>query len=131
MTISAKIGPNPDLQGHNAYLQVTTTGYADTIKAYWPKEIISQDKAGTVFPMAKQIKQEPIHNDSFTYLLPLTTPLTMNSDGKLRDPYTIVVEADNKDSGDKAQTTVQLNVEDNVLDGIKTEIIGTGYDRTK
>lgn len=129
LTISAKIAPNPDLQGHNAYLQVTTTGYADTIKAYWPQEIISQDKAGTVFPMAKQIRQEPIHNDSFTYLLPLTTPLTMNENGKLRDPYTIVVEADNKDNGDKAQTTVQLDVEDNVLDGVKTEIIGTGYDR--
>lgn len=61
--------------------------------------------------------------------MPINTPVTLDSNGaRVRPPYEIPVQAE-KENGAMKAINLYLDVKGNVLDGIKTEIIGTGQDR--
>lgn len=127
--INGRLYPNPAAQGQQVTFDITTTGNAKYLKIYIPVEISSLDKRGTAFPITKTIVEEQNHNEKITYYLPIDTPVTLDSNGnRVRQPYEIPVEAQKAD-GTKKSITLYLDVKGNILDGIKTEIIGTGQDR--
>lgn|GEM_PF-3269452 len=129
--IRGQLSPNPAAQGQQVTFDITTTGNAKYLKIYIPDEISKLDKKGTAFPIAKTIVEEQNHNEKITYYLPIDTPVTLDSNGdRVRQPYEIPVEAQ-KANGMKKSITLYLDVKGNILDGIKTEIIGTGQDRNK
>lgn len=121
--------PNSAEQGQQITFDLTTTGYAKYLRIYLPNDIISRDTKGTTFPIAKTITEEYIHNEKINYILPINTPVTLDINGaRVRPPYEIPVQAE-KENGAMKAITLYLDVKGNVLDGIKTEIIGTGQDR--
>lgn len=127
--ISGRLYPNPAAQGQQVTFDITTTGNAKYLKIYIPAEISSLDKRGTDFPITKTIVEEQNHNEKITYYLPIDTPVTLDSNGdRVRQPYEIPVEAQKAD-GTKKSIILYLDVKGNILDGIKTEIIGTGQDK--
>lgn len=129
--ITGQLSPNPAAQGQQITFDITTTGNAKYLKIYIPNEISSLDKKGTAFPITKTIVEEQNHNEKIMYTLPIDTPVTLDSNGnRIRQPYEIPVEAQKAD-GTKKSITLYLDVKGNILDGIKTEIIGTGQDRGK
>ncbi|MCD2345099.1 hypothetical protein [Clostridium guangxiense] len=127
--ITGQLYPNPAAQGQQVTFDITTTGNAKYLKIYIPNEISSLDKKGTAFPITKTIVEEEHHNEKIAYMLPINTPVTLDSNGnRVRQPYVIPVEAQ-KANGTSKSITLYLDVKGNILDGIKTEIIGTGQDR--
>lgn len=129
--IRGQISPNPAAQGQQVTFDITTTGNAKYLKIYIPDEISKLDKKETAFPIAKTIVEEQNHNEKITYYLPIDTMLTLDKNGvRIRPAYQIPVEAQ-KANGMKKAITLYLDVKGNVLDGIRTEIIGTGQDRNK
>lgn len=127
--IIGQLYPNPAAQGQQITFDITTTGNAKYLKIYIPAEISSLDKKGTVFPITKTIVEEENHNEKIPYMLPIDTPVTLDSNGnRVKQPYEIPVEAEKSD-GTKKSITLYLDVKGSILDGIKTEIIGTGQDK--
>lgn len=127
--ISGRLYPNPAAQGQQVTFDITTTGNAKYLKIYIPDEISKLDKRGTAFPISKTIVEEQNHNEKITYYLPIDTPVTLDSNGnRVKQPYEISVEAQKAD-GTKKSLTLYLDVKGSILDGIKTEIIGTGQDK--
>ncbi|WP_234121509.1 RCC1 domain-containing protein [Clostridium hydrogenum] len=121
--------PNPAEQGQQITFDLTTTGYAKYLRIYLPNDITSRDTKGTTYPIEKTITEENIHNEKINYILPINTPVTLDSNGaRVRPPYEIPVQAE-KENGAMKAINLYLDVKGNVLDGIKTEIIGTGQDR--
>lgn len=129
LTIKATLTPSSAKQGQQVIFTINTTGYAKYLYIYPPEDITSQDKVNT-FPLYKEIKEEPIHEEKINYIIPLTVPQTYTTDGRRRQPYTIRIDA-KKSNGRTVTTNVQLDICDNVLSGIKTEIIDTGQDVNK
>ncbi|AAK79500.1 hypothetical protein [Clostridium acetobutylicum] len=128
VTVSAAVAPNPAKQGQMITLDINTTGNAKYLSIYMPLEITMNDERGTLFPINKEIKEEENHNEKVQYIIPLKTPETIKNKIRVREPYKINIIA-KKEDGKTANCEVNLDVMRNVLDGIKTEIIGTGFDK--
>lgn len=123
LKLTGTLYPNPVKQGQQITLDITTQGKAKYLRAYFPIDIVSRDKRGTSFPIQKEIPEEDIHNEKVPYILPIDTPLTLDSNGnRLRIPYSITVEAE-KASGAKKSITLYLDVQGNVVDGVKSVIL--------
>ncbi|MNL91265.1 hypothetical protein D3C81_09960 [compost metagenome] len=106
---------NPAKQGQKVTLTVLTRGYATNEIVRYPSEF----KLGLV---DRAVNVEFIHNEYYTFIVPLDTPVTIDANGnRVRSPYTIVVDAVNNDGLAKTET-VSLDVKGNVLDNIFTEI---------
>lgn len=131
LKFTGNLYPNPAKQGQQITFDLNTIGNAKYLRIYLPNDIISKDIRGTTLPIVKTITEEYTHNEKINYILPINTPLTLDNNGnRIRTPYEIPVNAQ-KENGASKSITLYLDVKGNVLDGIKTEIIGTGQDRNK
>ncbi|PJI09242.1 MULTISPECIES: hypothetical protein [Clostridium] len=131
ITVKASVAPNPAKQGQQITFNINTTGNAKYLTIYMPVEITSVDTSGTIFPINKTIKEEQNHSEKIQYVIPLKAQQSMRkNDGRIREPYKVIIIAKKQD-GKTAKTSVDLDISGNVLDRIKTEIIGTGYDKGK
>ncbi|MFL0251509.1 hypothetical protein ACJDT4_13895 [Clostridium neuense] len=131
LKLTGTLYPSPAKQGQQVTFDLNTIGYAKYLRIYLPNDIISRDTRGTTLPIVKTITEEYTHNEKINYILPINTPLTLDGNGnRIRPPYEIPVQAE-KANGAQKSITLYLDVKGNVLDGIKTEIIGTGQDRDK
>lgn len=131
LKLTGTLYPSPAKQGQQVTFDLNTIGYAKYLRIYLPNDIISRDTRGTTIPIVKTITEEYTHNEKINYILPINTLLTLDGNGnRIRPPYEIPVQAEKANGAQKA-ITLYLDVKGNVLDGIKTEIIGTGQDRDK
>lgn len=130
LTVSASVIPNPAKQGQQVTFLIHTTGKAKYLYVYPPVEITSNDTRGTIFPLPDTIPEEDSYDDNnIKYIIPLKTTQTIRkNESRVRAPYKVIIIAKRQD-GKTAETTVDLDISGNVLEGIKTEIIGSGYDK--
>ncbi|MNL91264.1 hypothetical protein D3C81_09950 [compost metagenome] len=113
--LTPTIDINPAKQGQKVTLTIDTKGYAiqETIK--FPVELGGNTKVLSVMP-------ELFHTEYLEHIVPMTTPVTIDSNGnRVRQPYIIEVTALNNDGLSKTEL-VQLDIQGNVLDNIFTEI---------
>lgn len=118
LSVSALVAPNPAKRGQKIVFTINTKGYAKFLKITFPSEIWALDMTT---PINLTIPEQISRTDYVPYYLPLKTPVTLNDNGRLRQPYVIQIEA-KKANGKTKTTTVNLNVKGSILDGIKTEI---------
>ncbi|URZ15075.1 hypothetical protein [Clostridium felsineum] len=130
ITVTGSITPNPAKQGSRVILDINTTGNAKYLSIAMPEEITINDERGTIFPINKEIKEEEKHEEKLEYIIPLKTPQTIKKGTRIENPYKIGVTAKKAD-GKTANCELNLDVSGNVLEGIKTEITGTGFDKNK
>lgn len=125
VTISASLTPDPAKEGQKITFNIKTTGFIKYIKIYFPTEITSLDTT-TPVPLTNQIEEKAYNSDVINYIVPLKTPITLDPTGKsIRPDYPIQVTGTRAD-GKTVSCTLHLDVFNNVLDGLKTEIIDHG-----
>ncbi|MCX7884575.1 MAG: hypothetical protein N2448_06055 [Caloramator sp.] len=118
LSVIASVAPNPAKRGQKVVFTINTKGYAKYLKITFPSEIWALDMTT---PINLTIPEQVSRTDYVPYYLPLKTPMTLNDNGRLRQPYIIQIEA-KKANGKIKTTTVNLDVKGSILDSIKTEI---------
>lgn len=122
LTLAATLSPNPAKKGQTVTFDIKTTGYANNLSIFLPDELKPLDTINTMGYFTKAITPLVSSEDTMTYVVPLNTPSTIDSAGnRLRTPYIFNVRADNA-KGNYKIVPVELDVEGNIYDGIKTEM---------